>query len=78
MDSMPRRAIVAAAMLGAVAAWRPSAARAQVRDQIFAELNPYFEVVERSFFPIPIPLLTCNLVVGLTLKPRAVANRAAA
>jgi hypothetical protein len=38
--------------------------------EIFAELNPYFEVVERSFFPIPIPLLTCNLVVGLTLKPR--------
>lgn len=46
--------------------------------EIFAELNPYFEVVQRSFFPIPIPLLTCNLVVGLTLKPRAEAVRAAA
>lgn len=46
--------------------------------EIFGELNPYFEVVERTFFPIPIPLLACNLVVGATLRPRPIAVRAAA
>ncbi len=38
--------------------------------EIIAELNPFFAVVSRSFFPIPIPALFCNLCVGLTLKPR--------
>ena len=39
--------------------------------EILEELSPYFRVVHRSFFPIPIPALFCNLAVGLTLKPRA-------
>jgi len=40
-------------------------------NEILAELNPYFEVEQRSFFPIPLPLIFCNLVIGLTLKSRA-------
>src|SRR6266566_3659179 len=38
--------------------------------EILEELGAYFTVVRRSFFPIPIPLIFCNLVIGLTLQPR--------
>jgi SAM-dependent methyltransferase len=38
--------------------------------EILAELKPYFIVDGRSFFPIPLPFLFCNLVIGLTLRPR--------
>jgi SAM-dependent methyltransferase len=39
--------------------------------EILQTLVPYFTVEHRSFFPIPVPMLFCNLVIGLTLKPRA-------
>src|SRR5579884_3615998 len=38
--------------------------------EILAELGVYFDVVGRSFFPIPLPLVFCNLVIGLTLRPK--------
>jgi SAM-dependent methyltransferase len=38
--------------------------------EILKELRAYFTVLHRSFFPIPVPFLFCNLVIGLTLKPR--------
>jgi SAM-dependent methyltransferase len=38
--------------------------------EILRELRPYFRVVSRRYFPIPLPLLFCNLVIGLTLQPR--------
>jgi SAM-dependent methyltransferase len=38
--------------------------------EILRELKRYFSVTGRSFFPIPLPFLFCNLVIGLTLKPR--------
>lgn len=38
--------------------------------EIFNELRPYFSIMHRSFFPIPLPLLFCNLCIGLTLRPR--------
>ena len=41
--------------------------------EILAELKPYFVVDGRSFFPIALPFLFCNLVIGLALKPRAAA-----
>jgi len=40
-------------------------------DEIQEELAPYFEVRERSFFPLGLPLMFCNLCVGLALTPRA-------
>jgi SAM-dependent methyltransferase len=46
--------------------------------EILAELEPYFTVSHRGFFPFPIPALWCNLVIGLTLRPRAVPLIAAA
>ncbi len=42
-------------------------------DEIFAELDPYFTVEARSFFPLPfLPFVFNNLVIGLSLVPRPV------
>jgi ubiquinone/menaquinone biosynthesis C-methylase UbiE len=41
-----------------------------VPGEILAELTPCFRIVHRRFFPFPVPLWFCNLVVGLTLVPR--------
>jgi ubiquinone/menaquinone biosynthesis C-methylase UbiE len=38
--------------------------------EILAELEPFFEVEHRRFFPLPLPFVFCNLCLGLTLKPR--------
>jgi len=38
--------------------------------EIFEELKPYFEVVQSTYFPIPLKLEFCNLFIGATLKPR--------
>ncbi|HEY8749338.1 MAG TPA: methyltransferase domain-containing protein [Tepidisphaeraceae bacterium] len=38
--------------------------------EILAELRPYFTIEQRSFFPIPLPIVAGNLVIGLTLRPR--------
>lgn len=40
--------------------------------EIFEELKPYFEVVQSTYFPIPLKLEFCNLFIGATLKPRKV------
>jgi SAM-dependent methyltransferase len=40
--------------------------------EILAELRPYFEVAQRTFWPFRVPLTFCNLVIGLTLRPRRV------
>jgi SAM-dependent methyltransferase len=39
--------------------------------EIITELEPYFTIVHRAFFPIPIPAIFCNLCIGLTLRPKA-------
>lgn len=38
--------------------------------EIYEALAPYFRVDSRRFFPLPIPMEFCNLVIGLTLRPR--------
>jgi len=39
--------------------------------EVFAELDPYFEIEARSFFPLPfLPFVFNNLVIGLSLIPR--------
>lgn len=38
--------------------------------EILEELHPYFTIQHRSFFPFPVPLIFCNLVIGMTLRPR--------
>jgi SAM-dependent methyltransferase len=39
-------------------------------EEILGELAPFFTVAHRSFFPLPVPLLFCNLCLGLTLRPK--------
>lgn len=39
--------------------------------EVLEELAPYFEVVERDFFPFKVPSVHLNLVIGMTLRPRA-------
>ena len=39
--------------------------------EVLAELRPYFDVVSRSFFPLRVPIVSCNLCIGLTLRPKA-------
>lgn len=38
--------------------------------EIFQELEPYFCIVKRSFFPSFVPFIFCNLCIGMVLKPR--------
>lgn len=39
--------------------------------EVLAELDPYFTVEARSFFPLPfLPFVFNNLVIGLSLRPR--------
>lgn len=39
--------------------------------EILEELAPYFTVESRGFFPLPfLPAISCNLCIGLALKPR--------
>ena len=40
-------------------------------DEVFEALDPYFEVVDRRFFPIPVPLSFMNFCIGATFRPRA-------
>ena len=40
-------------------------------EEIINELNPFFTIESRSFFPLPfMPFTFCNLCIGLALKPR--------
>lgn len=38
--------------------------------EILRELERRFDVVHRDFFPLKVPLVSPNLVIGLTLRPR--------
>lgn len=38
--------------------------------EILEELEPYFYIEQKSFFPFPLPAVFCNLCIGLTLKPK--------
>jgi len=38
--------------------------------EILEELAPYFYITHRRFFPLGLPLIDCNLCIGMTLRPR--------
>jgi len=38
--------------------------------EIYEAISPYFTVESRRFFPFAVPMEFCNLVIGLTLRPR--------
>ncbi len=39
--------------------------------EIFAELDPYFEIITQQYFPLFVPLVDCNLCIGITFRPRS-------
>lgn len=39
--------------------------------EILEEVDRFFVITHRKFFPLPVPFLFCNLVIGLTVTPRA-------
>ena len=39
-------------------------------DEILAEIDPYFTIEARSFFPLRVPLWFCNLCIGYSFVPR--------
>ncbi|MFB3892153.1 MAG: methyltransferase domain-containing protein [Phycisphaerae bacterium] len=42
--------------------------------EIMEELAPHFRVAHRSFFPLRVPLVFCNLVIAMTCLPRGPAD----
>jgi SAM-dependent methyltransferase len=43
--------------------------------ELFEELDRWFTVERRAFFPLPfLPLVFCNLCIGLVLRPRSAAK----
>ncbi|MEX3914901.1 class I SAM-dependent methyltransferase [Paraburkholderia sp. BR10872] len=50
--------------------WFISREHINVPREILGELDPYFEVISSSYFPIPLPIMSCNLCIGLTFKPK--------
>lgn len=38
--------------------------------EVIEELESHFHIETRSFFPIPLPLHWCNLVIGMRLRPK--------
>jgi hypothetical protein len=44
--------------------------------EILEELDPYFVIRRKTFFPLPfLPVVSCNLCIGLALEPRPVPLR---
>jgi SAM-dependent methyltransferase len=50
--------------------WFVKSEHINVPSEIIAELNEHFEIVERRYFPLRLPMTTANLVIGLTMRPR--------
>ena len=38
--------------------------------EILEELDRYFTIEHQAFFPLVVPIVTVNLCIGLTLRPR--------
>jgi len=51
--------------------WLIRSEHINVPEEILTELSELFEIQHRQFFPLFIPVVTFNLCIGLTLRPRA-------
>jgi SAM-dependent methyltransferase len=38
-------------------------------EEIIEELGPYFQLSRRTYFPLPLPVATCNLFIAFTARP---------
>ena len=51
-------------------AWVMEREHVNVPREIFEVLDEHFTIEHRSFFPLVVPVVNLNLVIGITLKPR--------
>ena len=51
-------------------AWLMEREHVNVPSEIFEVLDEHFTVEHRSYYPLRVPVVNLNLVIGLTLKPR--------
>jgi SAM-dependent methyltransferase len=51
--------------------WFVKSEHINIPREIVAELTDYFEILERRYFPLRLPITAANLVIGLTLRPRS-------
>jgi SAM-dependent methyltransferase len=49
--------------------WFVKSEHINVPSEIVAELTEHFEILERRYFPLRVPITTANLVIGLTMRP---------
>lgn len=51
--------------------WFIQSEHINVPDEIRAELKPYFDTVDVTYFPLKVPVTTLNLVIGMRMKRRS-------
>lgn len=42
--------------------------------EIIEEINKYFDIRYKRYFPVPLPFLFCNIAIGMTLYPKNTVN----
>jgi ubiquinone/menaquinone biosynthesis C-methylase UbiE len=42
--------------------------------EILQEIEPYFSIEERTYFPIPVPFVFCNLCIAMNLRPKTASS----
>jgi SAM-dependent methyltransferase len=45
-------------------------------NEIIEELTQYFDIIDRSYFPIPLAYVNLNICIGITLRPKALHSHA--
>lgn len=50
--------------------WFISREHINLPGEIMEEIAPYFSISRRTYFPLPLPLLFCNLFIAFNLKPK--------
>jgi SAM-dependent methyltransferase len=50
--------------------WFISREHINLPNEIIEELSPYFSISRKSYFPLLVPALACNLFVAFTARPR--------
>lgn len=50
--------------------WHIKREHINLPNEIIDELTPYFTITHKSFFPLFIPSIECNVCIGITLRPR--------
>jgi len=51
--------------------WFVKSEHINIPREIVAELTEHFEILERRYFPLRVPITTANLVIGLTMRSRS-------